>query len=274
MKKNIMIAVGAVVLLAVGIGGYFYWPHSQPVPVPPPAPVKSVTPQPLPAPPPPPPAPVEQVVEAPPAPVPLPKLAESDSFVVSALAELVGNKRLMKWIRSDRIIHNIVATIDNLPRKRAPMSVMPLRRAPGQFIAEGDEDNLTVSADNASRYRYHMSIANAIDAKQLVGLYVRLYPLFQEAYERLGYPKKYFNDRLLFVIDDLLNAPDIKEPVKLIQPNVMYEYADPELEACSAGQKFMMRVGSKNEAKLKTKLRAIKQELRLHMHDKKVNSEE
>ena len=265
MKKNMIIAV--VVLLAVAAGGYFYWQGSQPepapIPVPAPAPLKPV-------PPPPPPPPVQQVVEVPPAPPKLPKLSESDSFVLDAIADLVNNKTLMKLFNTERIIHNIVATVDNLPRKRAPYRVMPLKRVHGLFLTEGTEENRTISPKNAARYRAYAKIAEVIDAKKLVGLYVRLYPLFQEAYEELGYPHKYFNDRLMFVIDHLLAAPEPKGSIELVQPHVLYQFADADLESRSAGQKILMRIGSKNEATVKAKLRAIKQELLLHMHDKKV----
>jgi hypothetical protein len=268
MKKNIMIAVAVVVLLAAAIGGYFYWKHSQPVPVPPPPP-KVAQPAP-PAPPPSPPKPVEQVLEAPPAPPALPKLAESDHFMLDTLADLLGNKTLLKLFNGERLIHNIVATIDNLPRKRAPYSVMPVKQVRGTFMVEGANDDPTISPQNAARYLNYVRIAELIDPKKLVAVYVRLYPLFQEAYEQLGYPKKYFNDRLLFVIDHLLAAPEPKEPIQLVRPNVMYLYADADLESRSAGQKIMMRIGHRNEIKLKAKLRAIKQELLLHMHDKKL----
>jgi hypothetical protein len=271
MKKNMMAGVGVVVLLAIAAGGYYYWQSSQPKPEPAPEPVKAA---PAPPSPPPAPAPVQQVVEAPPAPPKLPKLAESDSFVLDAIAGLVNNKTLMKLFNTERIIHNIVATIDNLPRKRAPYSVMPVKRVHGLFLTEGGEDNLTMSTKNAARYRAYARVAELIDAKKMVELYVRLYPLFQQAYEELGYPHGYFNDRLVFVIDHLLETPDIKEPIKLVQPHVLYEFADPDLESRSAGQKILMRIGSKNEATVKAKLRAIKQELLLHMHDKKVEGTE
>ena len=117
-----------------------------------------------------------------------------------------------------------------------------------------------------------MKIAAATDPKKLVELYVQLYPLFQQAYEKLGYPKKYFNDRLIVVLDNLLAAPNIKEPVKLVQPKVYYQYADPDLEARSIGQRILMRTGSKNEAAVKAWLREIRQELVLHMHDTKIVS--
>lgn len=267
MKRNIWIAIAAVVIFGVILAGYFYWQHSQPKP----EPVQVQAP-----PPPPPPAPpkpeVRQVVEAPPSPPPLPSLAESDKLVLDALAGLVGNKSLMKWFHTERIIHNFVATIDNLPRRRAPMSVMPVERAPGTFITAGTESEPIIDPKNAARYTPYVRIARAIDAKKLVGLYIRLYPLFQQAYEELGYPKKYFNDRLIVALDNLLAAPDIKEPVKLVRPNVYYLYADPDLEGRSIGQRILMRTGSKNEAILKAKLREIKQELLLHMHEKKVDS--
>lgn len=266
MKKNSSMAVVvAVVAILAGLAAYFLW---QPAP-PPPAPVQVQAPPP----PPPPPKPeVRQVVEAPPAAPPLPALADSDKLMLDALAGLVGNKSLMKFFRTDRVIRNIVATIDNLPRRRAPMSVMPVERAPGQFIVAGTENDPTISPKNAARYTPYVKIAQAIDAKKLVGLYVRLYPLFQQAYEELGYPKKYFNDRLIVALDDLLAAPDIREPVKLVRPNVFYLYADPDLEGRSIGQRILMRTGSRNEAILKAKLREIKQELMLHVREKKVES--
>ncbi|MDO8263791.1 MAG: DUF3014 domain-containing protein [Gallionella sp.] len=265
MKKNISIAV-AVVVIVGGLAAYLYWPQSQPEPEP-------VYVQAPPPPPPPPPEPeVSQVIETPPAAPALPVLAESDSYMLDALAGLVGNKSLMKVFHTERIIHNIVATIDNLPSRRAPMSVMPVERAPGKFVTAGTESDPSISTKNAARYTPYVKIAEAVDAKKLVELYVRLYPLFQQAYEKLGYPKKYFNDRLIVALDNLLAAPDIKEPVRLVQPNVFYLFADPDLEERSIGQRILMRTGSKNEAIIKGKLREIKQELILHMHEKKVES--
>jgi hypothetical protein len=41
----------------------------------------------------------------------------------------------------------------------------------------------------------------------------------------------------------------------------MYEYADPELQELSAGQKMLVRMGPENEAKVKAKLRELKKAL-------------
>lgn len=265
MNKNILIAVFALVIIGTGLAAYFYFQNNQAEP----EVLVKAPPPPLPEAPK---AEVRQVIEASPVKSPLPQLTESDSLVLKALADLVGNKSLMKLFHTERIIRNIVVTIDNLPRMKLPLRLLPVEQASGKFITSGSEDELTISPDNAARYTPYVKIAEAIDVKKLVELYVRLYPLFQQAYVELGYPKKYFNDRLIEVLDDLLDAPDITEPVKLIQPNVLYQFADPDLEELSIGQRILIRTGSKNEARIKARLVDIKQELNLHMHEKKIGS--
>jgi hypothetical protein len=119
-------------------------------------------------------------------------------------------------------------------------------------------DNLAIAADNSTRYAPVVALVHAIDSKQLVAIYIRFDPLVQQAYRDLGYPDGYFNDRLVAVIDHLLATPSVKQPIALVQPKVLYQYADPELEALSAGQKAMLRIGPENAAVVKAKLREIR----------------
>jgi hypothetical protein len=90
---------------------------------------------------------------------------------------------------------------------------------------------------------------------------VRAYPLFQRAYEELGYPGKYFNDRLMEALDDLLAAPELDGPLALEQPKVLYQFADPDLESRSAGQKILLRMGKANALRVKAKLLEIRRAL-------------
>jgi hypothetical protein len=85
----------------------------------------------------------------------------------------------------------------------------------------------------------------------MVELYKRFYPLFQEAYIDLGYPQRYFNDRVIEVIDHLVETPEIEETIVLIRPHVLYEFADPNLEKLSSGQKILIRMGNENALKAK-----------------------
>ena len=139
--------------------------------------------------------------------------------------------------------------------------MMPVKPVAGQFEILGSDEQTVISPKNAARYTPYVRIAQAVDAKKLVAVYSRFYPLFQEAYRQLGYPNGYFNDRLIQCIDDLLAAPEPDGPIKLAQPKVLYEFADPDLEARSAGQKIMIRMGLANERKIKAKLREIRSAL-------------
>jgi hypothetical protein len=187
----------------------------------------------------------------------LPRLEESDSAVSAALNGLWGTAGTGIF-RTDTFIRRVVATVDNLPRHKAAERLRPLQPAPGQFRTAEAGDALTVRADNAARYATYMRLTKAIDSEKLVGAYVRFYPLFQQAYEELGYPGSYFNDRLIQVVDHLLAAPDMPAQVRLVQPKVFYEFAEPELESRSAGEKIMMRIGPENAAVVKAKLREIR----------------
>lgn len=188
---------------------------------------------------------------------PLPPLVESDAALRQALADLFG-AGLEKVFNLGEIIHRIVATVDNLPRDHLPLRLIPVKPAAGQLVTTRKGETLSLAPQNAARYAAYMRLLDAVPSTSLVSVYVRFYPLFQEQYEKLGTPGKYFNDRLVEVIDHLLATPEAKEPLLFTQPKVLYEFVDPKLERLSAGQKIMLRIGSENAAKAKTKLRELR----------------
>ena len=189
---------------------------------------------------------------------PLPELGESDTLFRNALAEVLGSKGL-SLLLSEQLIHHLVVTIDNLPRKHLAANAVPLKRAEGVFVTDKQEDAVTIGAQNAKRYAAYAALARTVNSEKLVGVYRRFYPLFQRAYQEIGYPEGHFNDRLILAIDDLLASPDPEPPIRLSHPKIFFEYADPDLESRSAGQKIMMRIGRDNAAEAKTRLREIRQ---------------
>jgi hypothetical protein len=220
----------------------------------------------VPAAPPAPPAETHYPVPAPPtgaeaAPPEIPSLAESDTALRAALVSVFGQGAFDLLFYPKEIVRRIVATVDNLPREKVSQNVLPTKKVPGRFLVATNGDTTVIDPANAARYKPYVDAFDAIDVHQSVALYTRFYPLFQEAYKDLGYPKTYFNDRLIAVIDDLLAAPEPKDPPQLAEPHLMYQFADPSLEALPAGQKALIRMGPGNEARVKAKLRAIRAEL-------------
>ncbi len=135
---------------------------------------------------------------------------------------------------------------------------LPVHTPKGAFSTDDSGSATVIGAKNAVRYAPYMKIIEGADPQTVVAWYVHAYPLFQEAYRQLGYPKGYFNDRLIVVIDDMLTAPEPAQPPALIRSRAYYVYTDPALESLSAGQKLLLRVGPANEATIKDKLRAIR----------------
>ncbi len=191
----------------------------------------------------------------------LPALGDSDASVASALAALAGGGDLSSLLVRQQIIARIVATIDALPRRGLSTYMLPVHPPRGAFITQDSDGTTVIGAQNTARYAPYMQIIEGADPQALVAWYVHAYPLFQEAYRQLGYPKGYFNDRLIVVIDDMLTAPEPTQPPELVHSKTHYVYADPAMESLSAGQKLLIRVGPANEAKLKTQLRAIRARL-------------
>ena len=203
---------------------------------------------------------------APPAPAPVAESAPApatealagDASLLAGLMALPGAAGIDRLIVTDDLAHRFVATIDNLPRASVASKVMAVRPAEGAFTVDADDGRTSIGRGNPLRYAPYLRTLQALDTAPLVALYVRNYPAFQQAYRDLGYPNGYFNDRLVDVIDHLIATPDVAEPVMLLQPRVLYEYANPDLEARSAGQKAMLRLGPDNARRVKAKLKEIR----------------
>jgi fermentation-respiration switch protein FrsA (DUF1100 family) len=193
--------------------------------------------------------------------VELPNLNDIDAFLRLELVDLYGSQ-LDTLMVSDALIDKIVATVDNLPRGHVAERVRPLGRLQSDFVTQaGADDTAALDPLNYERYRVLVDLFTLADPDAVTDLYRRYYPLLQKSYEALGYPHGYFNDRAVEVIDHLLETPALDEPPQLVRPHVLYEFADPELEALSSGQKFLLRMGADNAARTKQALEQLRARL-------------
>ena len=187
------------------------------------------------------------------------------------VAEWLGRERSLRFVATEDLARRIVATIDNLPRSHVAMQLWPLHPVGGRMSVEGGESDLHIAPGNAARYGAVVDFVTGLDPASAAALYRRIYPVLQRTYEGLGYPGKHFNDRIVAVIDHLLQTPEPAQPLmlKLVQvqgqtqnqvashqPWLHYEFADPQLEALSSGQKILLRMGLEHERRIKDSLRA------------------
>lgn len=250
--SNATKAIAAIIVLAVLVAaGFWYWNTSHPPMMPQPAPAPAAS-----APAPAAPAGPQHPLETPTA-QPLPALDRSDGEIGAALAAL-EHDAVARFLNLDGFVRRVVATLDNLPRESYATRLDPVKPMPGLPVTRGDGASLELAPANSARYTPFIKAMDAVDTRRLVDVYRHFYPLFQQAYVDLGYPNGYFNDRLVEVIDHLLDAPEVKGPIRLTVPHVLYEYADPDLQSLSSGRKLMVRMGLDNERRVKAKLREIR----------------
>lgn len=272
MKKGLILVVAAVLV----IGGFLSWYLLEKERVAEPAePTALETGRLLPTP-----AETDVQVKAAPAPekaevpeitleeIPLPPLYQSDDYLVERLSGLVGEEAVERHFVTDAIAARTVATVDALGSDQVPSALAVMTGAEGDFLAIADSDPqyeiLDEAGDplqqylydpaNAERYTAAVEMLESIGAARLVSEYRRNYPLLQQAWREQGYSEGEFEDRLKAVIDELLATPDVSEPYRLVKPEAVYLFADPELEKLGAGQKALLRMGSDNAARVKSVL--------------------
>jgi hypothetical protein len=259
-RRRLVWLTASIVAVAVAAGGW-YWYASRP---------RTAAPEPVVSPAAPPPAAnTEPQISHPiPAegagPAALPALNDSDAVLRDSLAGVLGRNPVEQFLVPQNIVRHIVVTVDNLPRRKVAVDLRPVKPTPGQAVTSTQGDLITLSEGNFERYAPLVRAVQRADVKALAVVYERLYPLFQQAYEDLGYPGKYFNDRLVQVIDHLLETPEVPAPIQLVQPRVFWEYADASLENRSAGQKLLIRMGPQNARIIKAKLRDFRAEIAKH----------
>jgi hypothetical protein len=255
MNENIKWGAAAVAVVGLAIAAVVFrdkwWSNEAP-------PVEEMAAA-VPAPAPPPPEPeIKHPVPASDGNDALPALDDSSVPMQNALADLFGAESVERFVVTDDLIRHIVVSVDNLSEQKLAERLRPVRPASGGFVAGGTPDAPVLDPANYERYKPMVQLIRSTDTQRLVATYVRYYALFQESYENLGHPPKYFNDRVIQVIDQLLAAPDVPGPVALAQPGVQYEFADPQLEALPAGQKILIRMGGDNAKTVKEKLRELR----------------
>lgn len=187
--------------------------------------------------------------------------APGDGSTVGDLTALAGDADLASLLIPDDVVAHIVATVDALPRHGMATRILPVHTPKGPFVVDEGGDGTVLGARNAARYATYMDVVENLSAPAVVRWYVAHYASFQQAYRDLGYPDGYFNDRLVFVIDDLLATPDVAGNVALVQERMHYDFVDPSLQSLSVGQKMLVRSGAVNEARVKAKLTELRQAL-------------
>ena len=187
-------------------------------------------------------------------------LEDSDAFLREQLASFDTPEA---WLAQTDLIQLFVSVVEG-----ARVGDYPRRYL--EFLAPGGKPK--VKKLGAGRflldpvsYRRYDSLVDGLEAvppETFVQLFERLEPLINEAYLGLGEGSVDARARLLEAGRLVMQVPEPGDHVILVQPRVMFEYEDQQLEAQPPLVKQLMRMGPDNLRRVQAYARAVVDGLR------------
>ncbi|ATD06960.1 MULTISPECIES: DUF3014 domain-containing protein [Pseudoalteromonas] len=188
--------------------------------------------------------------------VTLPPLSQSDTEIKEAVSNYLSNQAV-KLLADDDVIRRTVVYVDNLAKGKVAENHAPVVK-PQDGFSVIDDDIIITDPNSYERYTPYVAMFDTMSTAQVVRLYDQYKPLFEEAYEEIGYEGDAFNGTLTDAIDELLATPIPDTALPLVKDSVTYKYAYAEWEQLSPAQKQFLRMGPENMKKVKKRLEEIK----------------
>ena len=218
---------------------------------------------------------VEEVIE--PEEDPLPALNDSDDWLKIKLSEITWRKELLTLIIDEDMIRRFVVFTDNFSQGIVAYEHSPFVLPKAKFAPEADSASFqtTTQGQNAAkikqnvwqwdensgkRFSLYIDLLRSMDSENLIQWYMEVKPLIDEAYQELGYEDD-FSNTLQDAITRVLDMELPKSSMALIQPSVMYKFANPQLEALPDTDKLLLRLGKDNLLVIKSVLLELHEKL-------------
>ena len=185
----------------------------------------------------------------------LPTLDQSTEVLVSEAEERAINTRP---VRSEHVVRDLVVFLHNLSDGAVIRESATIAPPDARFSTQTVDNQLYIDERTYARYDEVVEWFEGLDSQAVVAMYRDFEPLFKQAFGEIAHPDESFEQQLLGAIDMLLATPEPDGLLALSDDQVMYTFADPELEQLPAAQKQMLRLGVDNQRRVKRKLRELR----------------
>lgn len=195
----------------------------------------------------------------------LPPIAEEklDDAVRRLVAGLSSHPALVKWLATDGLVRRFVVAVDNIAEGKSPRKHLLFLDPRDDLEVSGAGDRVVIDAVSFKRYDTVAAALGSFDVDGAAEAFVELEPRLDEAYRELGYPDRRFRDTLGRAIGRLLRVPVPRGEIAVRPKLKSYRFSDERLEARSAAEKHLLRMGPKNMETVQAKLAAFAQKLDL-----------
>ncbi|GMU01699.1 hypothetical protein KH5H1_58190 [Corallococcus caeni] len=205
----------------------------------------------------PPPAPAPETAQpsppAPPAP-PAVQLSGTDPRVRDLLKGLSSDADFARWLAAEDLVRRFAASANLIADGQSPRMPLSFMAPAGPFRVTKRQGRTVAAPESHTRYDGVTRVITSLDAKTAGQVYQELKPLLDAAHAELAPPGRSLDETLSQAIGRLTRVPVPKAPVELAPKGALYVYADPSLEALSAAEKHLLRMGPENMRKVQAKL--------------------
>lgn len=196
---------------------------------------------------------------------PPPPLTESDGFVRERLG-CVG-ALVPLWLQQPDLARRGAVLLDNAKSGKLPPRQVALVASPRSFQAVERDGALFVDPASWRRYDAVTDALTCLPPDEAAALAQVFEPLLVEALAELGVAVTATEAHFHAALAQVEATPMPPGFLPLAQGKVLYEYADPQLEALPPLQKQLLRLGPANLARLKDYAREVRQALRRQAAD-------
>jgi hypothetical protein len=186
---------------------------------------------------------------------PVPPLDTSDEFVRALVRQLSSHPALVSWLASEQLVRAATVVVDKVAIGSSPAKELRAVGPTAPFQVTGAPGALRIDPRSYARYDTFANVIDSIDTEGAARAYRRLRPLFQRAFDELGYTNLTFDDRLALALGRLVDTPVPEGDVALRATSVTFQFADPDLEELSPAQKHLLRMGARNMRLVQHKIR-------------------
>jgi hypothetical protein len=189
----------------------------------------------------------------------LPPLEDSDPFVREQLEPM---DLPAHWLDQGSYVRRLAVLGENASRGLIPRRQLAFLAPNEPFVVAQRDERMFIDPVSYTRYDAYVDRLAAISPDVLARLVLTLDPLLEAALLEVGVqapPGEVFTE----AIRQSLSAPVLEGDVELVQPGVMYRFADPELEGLPQLQKQLLRMGPGNLSRFQAYLRQLAMEMNL-----------
>lgn len=185
----------------------------------------------------------------------------SDAAVKVAIVQAIRSPTISRFLVNDALLEKFVINVNDLANRELTLKDNLLVPPSRNFQVYQQADKIWMDRSSFTRYTPYVQALESVDASALLSAYEQYKPSLTEKFSEISRPGDELDDTLIKAINELLSTPEVDLPIEVISETVMYKFADPAIEALSAPQKQLIRMGPDNMNRLKAVLREVKAEL-------------